>query len=365
VFGNYLFNFVVEDTGVGITPEAQSSLFKKFSQGDASTSRKFGGTGLGLSISKSLAEMMGGQISFESKIGTGSKFMVSLPLKKAETEVIWDDKIQNSLRKLQSARDFTNCRVLIADDHPVNMLFATKLLRKMGFTRIDEAANGIEALEKFENQGKQYDLVLMDCQMPEMDGFEVTRRIREKEKTEGRKGVPIIAMTAHAMEGDRDLCIQAGMNDYISKPVNPDKLHEVLYRWLLKEEDNKAVPREEKNNSDNASRAQIINIAHLELFTDGDLDQEKILSDAFVSVGEGSLKVMKDHLAKMSSNDDWNMAAHKLKGSSAQIGADNLSAWCLKAENVSGSILAEKESLLANIEEEFMRVKTFFEDRQK
>ncbi len=221
--GDYIYFFAIEDTGIGIPPEVQARLFTKFSQGDASTSRKFGGTGLGLAISKSLTEMIGGHISFISTPGQGSVFTVEMPFKKADVEVVWNDKARTSQKKSHSANDFSRCRILVVDDHPVNMLFARKLLRTMGFTRIDEAVNGLEALQKLGNDDKNYDLVLMDCQMPEMDGFEACRKIREREQAEGQERVPVIAMTAHAMEGDRDLCLQAGMDDYLSKPVNPDK----------------------------------------------------------------------------------------------------------------------------------------------
>jgi PAS domain S-box-containing protein len=365
--GKYLFRFDIEDTGIGIPEEARNQIFKKFSQADTSTSRQFGGTGLGLTISKSLAEMMGGDISFKSIPGKGSIFTVTIPLKKAETEIIWDNKVQKSMRHLQSAKDFSHYHVLVTDDHPVNMLFATKLLRRMGFTRIDSAVNGIEAVEKLNVSGKDYDLILMDCQMPEMDGFGATRAIRELEQAEGRSRVPIIAMTAHAMEGDRDLCLKAGMDDYMSKPVNPDKLHEMLYRWLLKDENDAAIAagsaQQQATNSDGAET--IINIEHLELFTEGDLNQEKMLADVFLKVGLSSLDIMQAHIKGEKTDADWNNAAHKIKGSSAQIGADSLSALCLNAEKgAPGLSLEEKRTILAEIEASFGKVKDFFESRQ-
>ncbi|QQG35385.1 MAG: response regulator [Micavibrio aeruginosavorus] len=360
----YLYKLSVRDTGIGVPAEQQKNIFKKFSQADASTNRRFGGTGLGLAISQNLANMMDGEISFESEANKGSVFTVAIPLQKAETEIIWDDKIKTSLRHMQSAKDFSRYRVLMADDHPVNMLFATKLLRKMGFTRIDQALNGLEALEKVKASVRNYDLIIMDCQMPEMDGFEASRKIREFERAQGRKRIPIIAMTAHAMEGDREKCLQAGMDDYMSKPVNPDKLHDVLYRWLL-EEGQDTVSGEKAEQILKGEEETIVNLSHLELFTEGDLGQEKILAEVFLKVGMGSLDVMQAHINGEKSEADWSGAAHKLKGSSAQIGADSLSALCLQAEKKTASLsLEEKKCILSEIENSFGKVEEFFESRQ-
>ena len=233
----YIFVFSVKDTGIGIAPEAQAKIFKMFSQADSSTSRKYGGTGLGLAISRNLVEAMGGHISFESALGEGTVFTATIPLKQAEAVTA----TQESYIRLKSVKpdvsksvDFSRYTVLVVDDHPVNMMFTAKLLKKSGFAAVDEAMNGNEAVEKFCRASNRYDLILMDCQMPEMDGFEATRRIRDAELKRGAPPVPIIAMTAHAMEGDKERCLHAGMNDYVSKPVKPDNLQEAMTRWLGK-----------------------------------------------------------------------------------------------------------------------------------
>jgi len=229
----YDYRFEVKDTGIGIANEAQANLFKMFSQADVSTTRKFGGTGLGLAISKNLVEIMGGRISFESVLGEGSVFVAEIPLQKAENYAVQrsDQVLEKSM---QAPVDFSNLSVLVVDDHPVNMMFATKLLKKLGFARIDEATNGLEAIDKFRDMKQKYDFILMDCQMPEMDGFQATRHIREIESQLKTRPIPIVAMTAHAMDGDQELCLRSGMNDYISKPVKPDKLQDVLLRCLSK-----------------------------------------------------------------------------------------------------------------------------------
>lgn len=356
--------FEIEDTGIGIPKEVQGALFQKFSQGDASTSRKFGGTGLGLAISKSLLEAMGGEIFFKSDVGKGTAFTVQIPLKKAASEVVLDNKIRSSLQRLQTGHEFSKRKILVVDDHPVNMLFARKLLKKMGFENIDEATNGIEALRCIEESEIPYAMILMDCQMPEMDGFEATQNIRKKEGDQKIKRVPIIAMTAHAMEGDCDLCLKAGMDDYLSKPVNPDKLHEVIFRWLLggKNSDDGQCPDYKKSpeGTDN-----IIDMAHLEFFTDGDLEQEKILADVFMKVGLDSLQTLEDHIQGMNQNDSWRMASHKLKGSSAQVGANKLSEYCLAAERAIDESLEQKALLLKDVKRGLEEVSLFFKARQK
>jgi CheY-like chemotaxis protein/HPt (histidine-containing phosphotransfer) domain-containing protein len=356
----YLFNMSVEDTGIGIAPEIQEQLFRKFSQGDSSTSRKFGGSGLGLVISKSLAEIMGGTISVDSVPGKGSKFTVSIPFATAEADGSWEDGGEKDTKTRKIAGDFSRSRVLIVDDHPVNMLFTRKLLRKMGFVRIDEAVNGLEALGRVLAPEKSYDLILMDCQMPEMDGLEATRKIRELEKLQGRGRIPIVAMTAHAMEGDRDLCLQAGMDDYLSKPINPDKLQAVLAAHLAgKKERNPGAEKLEAR----PERAPAVDIAHVELFTEGDLDEEKTMADIFLKVAEECVAGL-EMQAGSADAQEWNAALHKLKGSAAQIGANMLSSLCLDAERA-GAVSAEgKKELVAQIGAELAEVRGFFERRQ-
>jgi len=354
--GDYLYSFTIEDTGIGMLPEVQGLIFKKFTQSDSSTSRKFGGTGLGLAISKSLTELMGGEISVTSVLGKGSVFTVVLPLHKAKAFALEDNKAKAVQRRLSTAEAFSCHRILIVDDHPINMLFAQKLLGTMGFVRVDDAANGLEALDKIKNGGKDYDLIMMDCQMPEMDGFEASRKIREWESMTAHKRIPIIATTARAMESDRDLCLQAGMDDYLSKPINPDKLHDTLSRWLIEPGKMADIV---KQGAPVLAEKGIIDLSCLELFTEGDLDEEKKLADLFLGVGKESIGLLKQHIN--SKNNDWKNSAHRLKGSAAQIGAHRLSALCLKAEQ---SPLEERDLILVEIETGFTAISDFFQRRQ-
>jgi len=227
-----LLRFSVSDTGIGIPANRQDILFTHFSQVDSSTTRKYGGTGLGLAISKQLVELMGGRIGVESKEGKGSTFWFTAMFKKqsarpgsadegaVERSYIWPTISENVKHKI---------RILVAEDNPVNQKVAQAILRKMGI-RADVVANGQEAINELRTI--PYDLVLMDCQMPDIDGFEATSIIRKEASGVLNSHIPIIAMTASTMQGDRERCIRAGMNDFVAKPVKPGELAEVLARWL-------------------------------------------------------------------------------------------------------------------------------------
>jgi signal transduction histidine kinase/CheY-like chemotaxis protein len=210
----------VRDTGVGITPDQQKIIFEKFTQADLSTTRKFGGTGLGLSISKQLIEMMGGRIGVHSELNAGSTFyfVVTLPLSN-ECAVDRDRVVPVSPQ--------IKARVLLAEDNHVNQLVARKILASLG-VEVDVVENGQLALDKIKTES--FDAVFLDCQMPIMDGYTAAREIRKLGGDAGK--LPLIAMTAHAMTGDREKCLEAGMNEYISKPVKKESIAEVLARVL-------------------------------------------------------------------------------------------------------------------------------------
>jgi signal transduction histidine kinase len=213
--------FEVEDTGVGIEKDIKDRLFEEFTQADGSTTRKYGGTGLGLAIVKQLVEIMHGEFGVDSTPGEGSTFWFRLPLEVSDEQVISAPK-----EELVESQHQLRGRILLVEDNPINQMVASKMLEKLGLDII-LAGNGQEAIETLESE--HIDAVLMDCQMPVLDGFAATRQIREQ----GRfVALPIIAMTANVMEGDRDKCIDAGMNDYIGKPVVAADLRKTLERWL-------------------------------------------------------------------------------------------------------------------------------------
>ena len=252
-----VLRFSIKDTGIGIPTEKQSILFQKFTQVDASTTRQYGGTGLGLAISRELTELMGGDIGIISEEGIGSEFWFTAHMGKQNIHKSGETRHSNHMesktenlvdksssehassneecrKSLQTINRFSNnsLRILLAEDNITNQQVALGILKKLGL-KADAVANGVEAVRALETI--PYDVVLMDVQMPEMDGFEASRRIRDPRSAVANHGVPIIAMTAHAMQGDRDRCLEAGMNDYVTKPVSAGKLADMLDKWLPKE----------------------------------------------------------------------------------------------------------------------------------
>jgi signal transduction histidine kinase/CheY-like chemotaxis protein len=221
--------FEVCDTGIGIPREMQDGLFDPFTQADSSTTRRFGGTGLGLAICKQLTDLMGGTIGVISTPEEGSTFWLEVELERAASRKQQDDVIMPESESAPSLPRFEGFKVLLVEDNAINQEVGQSILHLMGLS-VDIAENGQEALGLI--QGDHYDLVLMDCQMPVMDGFEATRRVRERERMDGNPGVIIIAMTGNAMEGDRESCIRAGMDDYLAKPFTLNEIGQLLSRWL-------------------------------------------------------------------------------------------------------------------------------------
>ncbi len=220
--------FSVIDTGIGIPLDQQHRIFESFSQADTSTTRRYGGTGLGLAISSQLAELMGSRIYLNSKPGKGSTFWFVGILSPA---TVLPENIQQpgTLNKetAEEHKILFGSKILLAEDEPINQTLATALLEKLGIT-VTAVANGREALD--EMHVNTYDLILMDLQMPELDGFDATRAIRALEGNAA--STPIVALTAHARTEDKDKCLQAGMDDYLSKPIDSHQLEKTLIRQL-------------------------------------------------------------------------------------------------------------------------------------
>jgi len=332
--------FAIADTGIGIPRGKQASLFSAFAQVDSSTTRKYGGTGLGLAISRQLAELMGGSIGLESEEGVGSVFWFTAVFEKPQGRPSCDEAAQPTAGGMGAApvgartalttrhtvvkarRD--RPRLLLAEDNPTNRIVAGKVLAKLGY-QVDTAANGTLAVEAQESGA--YDLVLMDCQMPEMDGFEATAQIRRREgQAAASRRVPIIAMTANAMYGDKELCLEAGMDDYLSKPVDPAELAALLERWL---------PRGEKD-VEEADAAPVAATPAQAAPDAGAFDPEAFLARAMddrdlarllVGVFRQDIPVQAGILAAAVAQHDVKLAeqqAHRIKGAAANMSCYNL-----------------------------------------
>ena len=222
-----VLRFRVRDTGIGISLEEQGRLFEPFVQGDDSVTRKYGGTGLGLVIARQLVERMGGHIGLESVPGEGSTFSFTVRFTRQKNVMAAKELKLGPVATVLSEQPARLGRILVAEDNAINQLVALAQLRKLGFAA-DAVANGIAALEALDRIA--YDAVLMDCQMPELDGYAATAEIRFREG--GSKHTQIIAMTAHAMQGDREKCLAAGMDDYVTKPMRVEELRAALNRCL-------------------------------------------------------------------------------------------------------------------------------------
>ncbi len=249
--GRGRIELAVEDTGIGMEPAVQERIFDRFVQADSSTTRQFGGTGLGLSIVARLVERMGGRISVESEVGSGSRFVVNLELpavadvapaaacanaRAPEVSPSHAPQDDSAAANETPAKRVFRGRVLLAEDDRTNQALAKAHLERLGL-EVVIARDGAEALALAAQQ--PFDVVLMDCQMPRVDGFEATAELRRRQAP-GARRLPIVALTANAMEGDRDRCLAAGMDDYLTKPYTRALIEQVLSRWLVPEQDAQA-----------------------------------------------------------------------------------------------------------------------------
>jgi len=355
--------FEVKDTGIGIPEHRLEVIFDKFTQADESTTRNYGGTGLGLAICKEFVELMGGKIGVFSEVGAGSTFWFTVPFEALPDSVTPVNQQKSAEEKLAAVS--ANIRLLVVDDHPINRLFAKKLLSKMGFRNVEFAEDGIEAVKRIAKE--QFDAVLMDCQMPNLDGYAATAEIRQMQMNDATvKHIPVIAMTANAMVGDREKCLESGMDDYISKPIKPEVLREKLGQWIKTEETQAMVvdvmgDAEMMQNAEDSAAEQPVDLEHLHVFTDGDLKEEQELSEMFFEQAFMTL----DQLERLCDGDSqqWKSIAHRMKGSAANFGAAKLAAAAKQAETDYVAAAAEKASMIAQMRSEMQRVEHFMRAR--
>jgi PAS domain S-box-containing protein len=339
--GKAAVRFTISDTGIGIRPDQAARLFTPFTQADDSTTRKYGGTGLGLAICKQLVEMMGGTIGVESAEGRGSTFWFRVAFEVAPA----DQQPPASKRPPDRANTMTArreraARILVAEDNATNREVALAQLRKLGY-QADAVNNGAEAVQALERE--HYDLVLMDCEMPVMDGYQATRHIRS-----ARPGLPVIALTADAMSGDRDRCLSEGMNDYLAKPVDLDLLADVLAKWL-------AVRRP-------AERPKAVFEGEpLLRRLMGDRELAGSVLKCFLHDVPSQLNNLRQRL-KDADAAGVRMQAHALKGAAATVSAEDLRVIALAIEQSGKTAqLDQCAELLPRAAEEFERFKSALE----
>ena len=304
--GTYTLEFVIKDTGIGIPEEKLNYIFERFRQAEAHTTRNYGGTGLGLSIARQLIELQHGTIKVESKVGSGSVFTFTLPFKKTT---------RPQKGNKENGKSYINpvamgkLYVLVAEDNPVNVKFVKSLFLEYKI-KTDVAENGKKAVEMVRNN--TYDLVLMDIEMPEMNGYEATAAIRSELKSE----IPIFAMTAHAMAGEKDRCIQLGMNDYISKPIRSDVLFEKMFNIATAKTENKPLAGMKK---------KLLNLDFLVRSLDGDRTLISETIDVFIEQMPEDLAAINDAVTKA----DYLAIkgfAHRMKSTVTLLGAADVEA---------------------------------------
>lgn len=346
----------VKDTGIGIPDGFQERLFDKFSQADTSISRKFGGTGLGLAITKHLVTMMNGTITFTSSPNQGTSFFVSLPLQEAQRNIAVETT------PLSENRDFSGARILLVEDHPINQMLVLKWLQRIGINQVDTAPNGFETLSLLRNNS--YDVILMDCQMPELDGYETTSLVRDMEK-QLNLHIPIIAMTANAMLGEREKCLAAGMDDYMSKPLDPKQFRKKIIHWLNKQSNFDSGSTDEFSSSEKGelllSTSTPVDLTRLREFTEGDKETERMVINLFLNNAYET--VDKIRAAKEEGDaKNWQEAIHSFKGSSGNLGAMSLHALCAEAEGAGHLPQDEKELIFSGILGEFSKVENYLKN---
>jgi PAS domain S-box-containing protein len=337
--------FVVQDTGIGVSEELIEEMFKPFSQADISTSRKYGGSGLGLTISQRLVQLMGGEIHVESQVGQGAKFSFILTFKRLSEIVAHKSQAKKVASTAELSR-MVGRRVLLVEDNEINQLVATEMLRNLGLF-VSIAKNGEEALIMVEKG--DYELVLMDIQMPGMDGYQTTARIRSDQRFVFEK-LPIIAMTAHALAGEREKALQAGMNDYISKPVDAITLTKTLLGWFDAARRTAETGLSLEEQSSPVQAAACLN-AEAALARLGGNQQ---LYQRLVSMFKKDLVKVTPDLRLALVNQDFDAAqrlAHTLKGVTATIGAEALSEAARHLESaILENQIGELEKRMAELE---------------
>ncbi len=349
--GSQRVDFSVEDSGIGIPSDQLSKLFKKFSQADSSPTRKYGGTGLGLAISKQLIELMGGHITVQSTEGRGTQFFFQTIFK-------WKHQKKKNAqqKKLVEPHLIDKAHLLVVEDNPINQAVAKGLLENMGVS-LDLADHGEEALELL--QKRDYDLVFMDLQMPVMDGYRCTELIRKDLNLSLNHQIPIIAMTAHSLNEDRIKCLQAGMNDYINKPVEYNGLKQLLDLWLRKKSNKQKisnnVPLEEKKEPVYFNFKNLLSRL---------MDDKPLAGRILIGFIEDMPQRLHELINAMDEKNEAKIKkmAHNIKGAASSVDAFSLEQFCIELEKQPQEISEYKKRLEVLEEETIGAMKKFIEE---
>jgi two-component system, sensor histidine kinase and response regulator len=359
-----LLRLAVCDTGIGIAPEAQATLFEPFTQADASTTRRYGGTGLGLAIARRLAELMGGEIGVESTVGAGSTFWVRLRLARSRAPLSPSSTPVQVVPAPPTARlvgpERRGRRILVAEDNPINQLVAVRLLESLGYV-VETVETGQQVVEALRQ--RRYALVLMDCHMPELDGFAATAAIRQQEHEAGQEHyTPIVALTADALAGDVQKGRSVGMDDYLTKPVTLERLAAVVEHWSA--ESAAADPADARAPATPQDADAVLDRSVLATLQALECGQGRLLPRLirlYLQEAPARLAALREAVAQGDASRVEELA-HGFKGSSAQLGATRMHCLCAALQEAGGrSDLRQAAAQVAELQRQFGRVRAALE----
>lgn len=334
--------FYIRDTGIGIPKDKQDKVFESFSQADSSTTRKYGGTGLGLAICKQLSELMGGRIWVESEVGKGSSFNFTAVLGVGDPEAVKRNEEADEL--IQPAAQSLD--ILLAEDNKMNIKLATIFLTKQNH-KVTVAENGQIAIDML--KAKPYDLVLMDVEMPVMDGLTATRKIREGEAGEKYKDIPIVAMTAHILPEFKQKAEEAGMNEFVTKPLNLHKVTRVLAKI------SKSSPEESAESTiEEEAPKKVFNVDEALERLEGDMDMLQTFSQMFLDEAQELREKIQKQMEE-GNYEEVRKSAHYIKGSSSMIGAEIVADFAFQLEMASKEKDPRSKELVSTLQIEMDR----------
>lgn len=346
----------ITDTGIGIAPDKIDYIFEKFIQAEDSTERRFGGTGLGLSITKHLTDKMGGKIDVQSELDKGSTFTVAIPFEIAEHQSVRREEAQLTADHLQNIDKLplANAKILVADDHELNQIFMIKTLSRLGAHNVDVAGDGYEVVEAYKNGS--YDLILMDCHMPRLDGYEATHIIRRHEidnRTEEK--IVIISVTADAMVENRSRCVEAGMTDYISKPVDEGMFKQLLSRYFYVEQPRSRAKKSTSTQNKSSDLKPPFNMEIVRKFADNNEDEIKRVLNIFYRKINDDIQALQANITD-GDNKSWSEIAHGLKGTAALVEAKKLFRLAKQAQEMRITTLNKRKNLYHKLKDEHAKI---------